>query len=95
MDEVVQVRGKMSGKCIVEWICKECEGEPHFTHDEMMKHLTDVHGVDIKQPAESRMISHFDAREYFSSTYELTVNGMKFIKMVQCERDEDDIMRIV
>jgi hypothetical protein len=75
------------------WICKVCDGEPEFTHADMMKHMHEVHHIDTKKTkAQSRMLSHLDSTKWFQSTYEVTVKDMKFMHEIRTMRSPEDMM---
>jgi len=78
------------------WKCLACEGQPEFEHQQFIEHLEQVHGVlkdakGIKGERDMRM--HLDSQEYFESTYEWTINDLKFMQYVRCQRASDDMMR--
>ena len=78
------------------WQCDECEGQPEFTHAEMMKHLKEIHQIDPKTAkATRRMTMHLDGRDWFQSNYEIVIDGKKFMNFIRNERAADDMMRFV
>jgi hypothetical protein len=73
------------------WTCVECGKD--FTHTEMMKHLSEVHKIDAKKvKGQKKMLAHMDAAEWFSSDYEWTIEGKKFLQSVVSERSDESKM---
>ena len=69
------------------WRCLECEGQPQFEHAEMMQHMRDVHGFEPKTSKGTRQAVMFlDGSGFHSSTYEIEINGMKFMEYRHSER---------
>lgn len=78
------------------WQCNECEGQPQFPHAEMMKHLKEVHQINIKTAKGTRrMTMHLDGKDWYQTNYEIEIDGKKFMNFVRNERDADDMMRWV
>ena len=83
-------------KPVNEWTCLVCKGEPKFTHKAMMTHIQTVHQIDIKNEKASRtMIEHMDAEDWFSSTYEWELKGLKFSQHTVELRDKSDPMSMM
>lgn len=73
------------------WSC--CDNS--FTHEEVMKHLEEVHGLQRPLKGSREMIQHIDGREYFQSDYKWTIGELVLYQSVRSVRDEDDMMRYV
>lgn len=74
----------MSKKNYSIFIC--CDKE--FEHKEMLKHLENVHLVNIREPMKQEMIAHMDGRDWFSTTYKYTTKeGIEFTNSVRCTRN--------
>ena len=70
------------------WKCLECDIE--LDHEEMMKHLKEVHGIE-KIKGTRKMLSHIDADTWYESTYEWEINGMKFYQLTHNKRTGEDL----
>lgn len=73
------------------WTCCNCEDNPEFEHKEMMAHMAACHGIDSKQTkGVKQMVLHIDSADHYSSTYEWTINGLKFIQQTTNPRKHND-----
>lgn len=80
---------KEAVKNSVSWHCIECDKD--FEHKEFIAHIKGFH--EISDTSGTRqMLSHMDGAKWFSSTYEFTIGGKKFIQSVVCLRQKDDFM---
>ena len=71
------------------WKCLECDGEPEFYHDEMMKHFREVHQIEPKTAKGTRqMTMHLDGRDWYQSNYEIDIDGKKFMNFVRNKRNK-------
>jgi hypothetical protein len=78
------------------WKCCVCEAQPEFEHTEMMEHLRSEHHIDTKNTKAKRsMVMHMDGANWFSSTWEWEINGMKFIQNTVSPRDKSDPMSMM
>lgn len=83
-------------KSEIYYMCHTCNNLRVDGTAEMMKHLKEVHEIDIeKQPFEKKMVCHLDGEDYYQSTYEWTGNGVSFSSSEWHEREEDDMMRYI
>lgn len=56
----------------------------------MMKHLSDVHGINVKAvKAKKTLVAHMDAATWFQSTYEWEIDGQKYAQTICQERDAE------
>lgn len=68
---------------------KDCEKIDSMTFDKFKEHLTSVHGLTADQmKGKKQMVAHIDADEWFSSTYQWTLeSGLTFIQYSKLARD--------
>ena len=59
----------------------------------LQEHLRDVHSIGPKAKCKSEMTAHIDARTWFSTSYTITVKGVKLHQEIVCQRDKDDPSR--
>lgn len=73
--------------------CQSCEGSPEFEKDEFIEHLEKVHGLGKDTKYVRTMLSHADAKEWYSYTFqweEKKPNGVRFQQyIVELRSDED------
>ena len=97
-DAMTEIARQMQSKDLSfdNWMCNECEGQPEFPHAEMVKHLKEVHQIDLKiAKGTQRMTMHLDGKDWYQTNYEIEIDGKKFARFVRNERDADDMMRWV
>lgn len=73
----------------VSWHCVECNED--FEHNKFITHIKNYHNI-TETSGVRQMLSHMDGAKWFSSTYEFTIGGKKFIQSVVCVRQKDDFM---
>lgn len=62
----------------------ETAPEQSFTHEEMMKRLKEVHGIDPATTKGQRsMMSHIDGDTWFTYNYQWTIGGKKFYQSIR------------
>ena len=81
------------GETHTEFVCDECEDQPHFLREELAKHVKEVHGIDPKTKGKRKMLMHLDSTEYARSTYEWNIAGLKLREFAIYRRAADDMMR--
>lgn len=63
-------------------------------YSEMVAHLSDAHGVDVKtQQFTKEFISHVDALDWYSDTFRWTCDKVTFTQMTLSIRERDCPMR--
>jgi hypothetical protein len=79
------------------WWCDTCNRKKQMTQAKMKEHLAKKHGLDGEIKGTRMMLSHVDAREWFSTesrwTFESKNGQVVAHQSVCCKRDKDDIMR--
>ncbi len=71
------------------WKCLECEDQPEFEHADMMKHLQEVHQIDLKTAKGTRqMVMHLDGSNWYQSDYKIEIDGKKFMNYVRNKRNK-------
>lgn len=61
--------------------CLSCESQPTFDHSNMMKHLTEKHGINTKNKKGKREpIMHMDGIDFYIWHYKWTVDGVAFLQ---------------
>jgi len=97
-EQLEKMAGQLQSKELFfdNWQCNECEGQPTFPHGQMVKHLKEVHQIDLKTAKGTQeMTMHLDGREWYQTNYEIEIDGKKFARFVRNERAADDMMRWV
>ena len=75
------------------WCCPNCSKEPDFTHEAMMTHLKEAHGIDAKTTqGTKRMLMHIDGSDFYESQSEWTIAGLKFYQTTRNQRTGEDAM---
>ena len=72
--------------------CQSCEGFPQFEHKEMLAHLKEVHGLDEKTQYVRTMISHANARDWYSYQWqweEKKPGGVRFTQYTVAKRSTE------
>jgi hypothetical protein len=73
----------------VKWYCSTCDAT--FNHEDMMKHIKEVHGIDVKTTkGNRRMKLHVDGADFFASEYEWEINKVFFQQTVCTKRTGED-----
>lgn len=81
------------------WGCVTCDdGKDEMTHEQMLSHLAEAHGLETKGLKCSRkMMMHMDGATWFSSQYEVTIENEKdnvvLVNSTMNPRAKDDMMR--
>ena len=81
------------GETHTEWVCKNCDDEPHLLTDEFKEHIRTVHKIKKGTEGTRKMLIHLDGQDYWRSTYEWTFEGLNFLQLILGRRAEDDMMR--
>ena len=74
--------------------CLSCEGEPEFDHPDMMKHLTEKHGIDPKNTKGTReMLMHMDGKNFYTWRYKWTLDAGVIFEQETCFKRRDKYER--
>lgn len=74
------------------WRCEAC-GLNDLSFEAVKDHLFGVHGIDVqKTPCDRQMIMHMDGRDFYSSTYKVTIAGVVLFNKQQSARDAEGMM---
>lgn len=67
--------------------CLSCEGNPEFDHPEMMKHLSEKHGIDSKSSKGTReMLMHMDGEDFYTWRYKWTLDAGVTFEQETCNK---------
>jgi len=70
------------------YTCLTCKGNPQFGDPkDMFAHLRETHNITSKPiQGTKQMSSHMDSSGWFSTTYDIDIEGIKLISTVVVER---------
>lgn len=73
------------------WHCLTCKDSPEMNFDQMKAHLVEVHKIDTSNTkAKKQLRMHLDGSDYFSSSYDVTINDVELVNNTCTKRDSDD-----
>ena len=77
------------------FLCTTCKNSEVMNFKEFKDHLLTVHKLNSDQmKGTKQMVMHLDAAQWFSYSYEWTLeSGLKFNQFTQHARSKDDMMR--
>lgn len=76
------------------FLCMTCNDNKELSVPEMKEHMKTVHGIEECKGKRS-MTMHLDGADYYASTYEWDVQGVKLAQSTVNPRRKDDMMRFV
>jgi hypothetical protein len=81
-----------------DWWCETCGAKERMSFDDVKKHLTEAHGVDVKTTkCHRQMRMHMDGDTWFSYQWDTTIQGpsgeIKLTNNTVTPRAADDMMR--
>ncbi len=75
------------------WWCETCKSD-EMSHAQMMSHLKEKHGLDTNGlKCHKKRLSHIDGDTWFSSQYEVSIDGIVLTNETMSRRSMDDPMR--